>query len=94
MDKRNLDRLWNETGLGEFIGFGTPGEVTSRVVDEMLSFCPNCGKALDAFQMCPDTAVVDAQRGITVCRETQPNDHPGCCSCERCMNTRKILEAN
>jgi hypothetical protein len=73
--------------------FVTGNELASRLVDEMLSFCPDCGKSLDALSMCPDTSTADAIRGLSYCGagRTIPSDHPGCCSCERCDNTRKLL---
>jgi hypothetical protein len=94
IDQNALDRLWHDTGLAEVIGFRTePQIIASRLVDEMLSICPDCGRTLDAFGFCLDTDPDDAVRGISFCGKncSKALDHPDCCSCERCINTRKLL---
>ena len=55
------------------INFGpTPQELASRMIDLAESFCPDCGKPLDAFRMCRDVSVEDAARGLRFCGAGTP----------------------
>ena len=95
--KIELDRRWRETGLAEFIGFGDEPELEncflSHLADDLESFCPDCGQPFDAFGYCPAISTKDAARGIQTCgkNRSQVLDHPNNCSCNRCCNTRRLL---